>query len=289
MINTSTTDRFDLHCHSTASDGKLSPSAVVTRAHQNGVTHLSLTDHDSVAGLVEAHSEAEKIGIRLIPGVELSVSWGSQCFHVVGLNIDSDNLKLKEGMQTIQRMRESRARAIGERLEKKGIPGCYDAAKKLAGKGTVTRTHFAQHLVNQNHATGMQKAFDRYLLRGKPGFVATLWPDMKDAIGWIRDSGGIAVLAHPLRYKITATRLRSMLQDYKIAGGRAIEVVCGSSSANDILNATRLARQFELLGSVGSDFHSPENQWIDLGRLQDLPNNIDPVWTAIKAIAAIHH
>ncbi len=182
MTDSSTTSRYDFHCHSTASDGRLSPAEVVTRAHQNSVTCLSLTDHDSVAGLTEAHSEAEKIGLRLIPGVELSVSWRSQCFHVVGLDIDPDNAKLEQGMQTIQEMRESRAQAIGKRLQKKGIPGCYEAAKKLAGKGTVTRTHFAQHLVNQNYAKGMQKAFDRYLLRGKPGFVATQWPDMKEVI-----------------------------------------------------------------------------------------------------------
>ena len=289
MTDTSTTARFDFHCHSTASDGRLPPAEVVTRAHENGVTCLSLTDHDTVAGLIEAHSEAEKIGLRLIPGIELSVSWRGQCFHVVGLDIDPNNAKLKQGMQIIQKMRELRAQAIGARLQKKGIPGCYEGAKNIAGKGTVTRTHFAQHLVNQNYATGMQKAFDRYLLRGKPGFVATQWPDMKEAIEWIRDAGGIAVLAHPLRYKITATRMRSMLQDYKLAGGRAIEVVCGSSNDNDVLNAARLARQFELLGSVGSDFHSPENRWIELGRLQDLPNDIDPVWNAIKPIATTHH
>ena len=289
MTGSLTSSTFDFHCHSTASDGQLSPSDLVTRAHRNGVECLSLTDHDTVAGLDEARSTASEIGIQLIAGIELSVTWEGQCFHVVGLNIDPRYPILQNGIETIQKMRESRAQAIGKRLEKNGIPGCFEAAKILAGNGTVTRTHFAQHLVNCNYAAGIQKAFDRFLVRGKPGFVMTQWPPMENAIGWIRDAGGIAVLAHPLRYRITATRLRKLLHDYKLAGGRAIEVVCGSSNSDDIIRAAHLAQQFGLMGSVGSDFHSLDNRWIDLGRLLSFPSHIDPVWKAIKSIAITQH
>ena len=272
---------YDFHCHSTASDGQLTPTDVVLRAHNNGVTYLSLTDHDTTAGLNEAQICANNVGIRFIPGIELSANWAYQCFHIVGLGIDPENADLNQGIQHTQKLREQRARSIGARLEKKGIPGCYESAKKIAGKGMITRTHFAKHLVNKNYAHSMQQAFDRYLVRGKPGFVATQWPELEKVVTWICAAGGIPVLAHPRRYKITATRLRELLTAYKNLGGMAIEVVCGTSNNNDIQESARLAHRFKMLGSVGSDFHGPDNKWIELGRLQPLPDGIEPVWNSI--------
>lgn len=273
---------FDFHCHSTASDGQLSPSDVVTRAYNNGVNCLSLTDHDTTAGLGDAITCANKMGIRLVPGIELSAKWSHQCFHIIGLGIDPQNSELDQGIKRTQSLREQRASAIGVRLAKKGIPGCYESAKKIAGTGMITRTHFAKHLVEQNYVETMQQAFDRYLVRGKPGFVATEWPELERVVAWIRGAGGIPVLAHPRRYKITATRLRQLLTQFKDLGGAGIEVVCGNSNANDIQESARLARRFELSGSVGSDFHSPDNKWIELGRLQPLPDDVEPVWNSLS-------
>ncbi len=272
---------YDFHCHSTASDGQLSPTDVVLRAHKNGVSCISLTDHDTTAGLNEAQICANNVGIRMVAGIEISANWSHQCFHIVGLGIDPDNADLSQGIKRTETLREQRAESIGLRLEKKGIPGCYKAAKKIAGSGMITRTHFAKHLVNDNYANTMQQAFDRYLVRGKPGFVATQWPQMEEVVSWICAAGGIAVLAHPRRYKITATRLRQLLTEYKDHGGTAIEVVCGSSNNNDIQESAKLAQRFDLLGSVGSDFHSPDNKWIELGRLQPFPDGIEPVWNVI--------
>lgn len=273
---------FDFHCHSTASDGQLLPCDVVTRAYNNGVRCLSLTDHDTTAGLGEAITRANKIGIHVVPGIELSANWSHQCFHIVGLGIDPENSELAQGIKRTESLREHRARAIGVRLAKKGIPECYESAKKIAGTGMLTRTHFAKHLVEKKYADTMQKAFDRYLVRGKSGFVATEWPELGQVVAWIKGAGGIPVLAHPRRYKITATRLRQLLTEFKELGGVGIEVVCGNSNANDIQESARLARRFKLSGSVGSDFHSPDNKWIELGRLHALPEGVEPIWNSLS-------
>ena len=270
--------QFDCHSHSTFSDGTLAPTELVNRAKSRGVKYLALTDHDTTAGLQEARSTAENIGIQLIPGIEISTTWENQCFHIVGLGIDPNHPPLVKGIATLRDTRESRAREMGRRLEKKGIPGAYHAAAKLAGHGMITRTHFARFLLSQNHASNMQQVFDRYLTRGKPGFVSTCWAKLNDAVNWITGSGGVAVMAHPRRYKITATRMKKLLSAFAKAGGQGIEVVCGSSNIDDIQVTARLAIQFGLLGSAGSDFHSPDNCWIELGRLQPLPENITAVW-----------
>lgn len=275
------TCQFDFHTHSTASDGKLNPAELVERALGNGVTYLALTDHDTTAGLNEAQSAAELAGIQLIPGIELSVTWQNQCFHIVGLNINPDHPSLREGIDSLQQMRYSRAIEMGKRLEKIGIPGAHDGARKLAGRGMITRTHFARYLVCENHVSSLQKAFDRYLAHGKPGFVSTRWADLDQALSWITGAGGIPILAHPRRYKLTATRMKRLLLDFKASGGKAIEVISGNSTPDDISTLAQLARQFDLFGSVGSDFHSPDNRWIELGRLRPLPSDIFPVWKAL--------
>lgn len=276
------TENYDLHCHSTASDGALSPTELVRRAHEHGVTSLALTDHDTVSGLNEARTAATAAGIKLIPGIELSTSWQNKCFHIVGLNIDPEYPPLREATRNLQIMRVERAEKIADKLEKKRIPGALEAVKKAAGEGMITRTHFADFLLSQFHVSTQQEAFDRYLGAGKAAYVATTWSDMEQAINWIIQSGGVAVLAHPLRYKLTASWMKRLLAAFKNAGGQGIEVVTGRYNSDDINLAAGYAKRFELAGSVGSDFHNPANQWVELGRLAPLPESIKPVWELLS-------
>jgi predicted metal-dependent phosphoesterase TrpH len=269
---------YDLHCHSTASDGALSPTELVQRAHQCGVTLLALTDHDTVAGLGEAQAAATATGITLIPGIELSTSWQNKCFHIVGLGIDPAYPPLAEATRNLQIMRIERAEKIADKLNKKRIPGALEAVQKAAGDGMITRSHFADFLLSQFHVSTQQEAFDRYLGVGKAAYVSTTWSDMELAINWITESGGVAVLAHPLRYKLTASWMKRLLAAFKEAGGLGIEIVTGRYNCDEIKLLANYATRFELAGSVGSDFHSPANQWIELGRLAPLPENIKPVW-----------
>lgn len=269
---------YDLHCHSTASDGSLSPNELVQRAQTQGVTALALTDHDTTAGLAEAGQAAQTCGIRLIKGIELSTCWENKCLHIVGLGIDPSYPPLVEASRELQNMRWRRAEKIAAKLEKKQIPGAYEAVMKLADTGMVTRSHFADFLVARNHVGTHQEAFDRYLGKGKPAYCATAWTDLTVAIDWIVQSGGIAVLAHPLRYQLTASWLGKLLVAFKDAGGKAIEVVTGQYNPDEVYQLAHFATQYELAGSVGSDFHTPNNQWIELGKLAPLPKTVKPVW-----------
>jgi predicted metal-dependent phosphoesterase TrpH len=270
---------YDLHTHSTASDGSLTPSELVRQARQFGVRHLALTDHDSTAGLAEAEAAATSGGITLIAGIELSVTWCRHCIHILGLNIDPSNRRLQQGITAIQSLRVSRAREMGARLKKKGIEGAFQGALQLAGEGMLTRTHFARFLVNQGHVDTIQGAFDRFLGVDKPAYVAVRWAELEQALDWINDAGGTAVIAHPMRYRLSGAGLRRLLDAFKQCGGRGLEVVCGNSSDDLIRCAAEQARRFGLLGSVGSDFHGPEQTWIQLGRLAALPAGIQPVWS----------
>lgn len=269
----------DFHCHSRASDGALSPEDLLARAAGQGVTDLALTDHDSVAGLQRAAVAAREAGVRLIPGIELSVGWGGYCIHVIGLAIDPDSKPLRGGIADLARIRLNRAAEIGRRLERRGLPGCYAAALDLAGEGMITRTHFARALVLRGVVHDDKAAFERYLARGKPAYVRTDWVTLEDALAWITGSGGVAVLAHPCRYGLTASRLRVFLEEFRARGGQGIEVVCGNSSVEDMRDSAQLARRFDLLASAGSDFHTPECPWLELGRLAPLPEDLTPVWS----------
>lgn len=271
--------RYDLHSHSTASDGALTPQGLVQAALNQGLKNLALTDHDTTSGLEEARTAAEHTNLRLIPGIELSVTWQSRCIHILGLNIAAGHAPLQEGLARLQSMRTSRAMEMAKRLHKKGIENVYDAVKQLAGDGMITRTHFARHLVNRGHASSIQNAFDRFLGPGKPGFVSSQWAELEEAIRWITGAGGTAVIAHPLRYKLTGAWLRRLFDDFKRSGGMGIEVVCGNSSDNDIRDTAEKARRFDLFGSVGSDYHSPDQPWIQLGRLAPLPEGVRPIWS----------
>ncbi len=269
---------YDLHCHSTASDGSLTPTELVQRAQQHGVTSLALTDHDTTAGLTEAQLCADTTGIKLIAGIELSTNWQDKCFHIVGLGIDPTYVPLAEATSNLQITRLERAEKIALKLEKKHIHGALEAVKNAAGDGMITRTHFADFLLSQNHVSTQQEAFDRYLAKGKPAYVSTSWAELELAVKWITGSGGVAVLAHPLRYKLTANWMKRLLTAFKDAGGQGIEVITSRINADEIRLVTDYATRFELAGSMGSDFHNAVNQWVELGRLAPLPNKIKPVW-----------
>ncbi|MDO9161156.1 MAG: PHP domain-containing protein [Methylococcaceae bacterium] len=275
-------ETYDLHCHSTASDGALSPTELVQRASQHGVTHLSLTDHDTTQGLAEAHATADACGIQLINGIELSTSWQNHCFHIVGLGIDPSNRTLTDGIKNLQLIRTERAEQIAAKLAKNRIPGALTAVKEIAGTGMITRTHFADFLLSQRHVSTQQEAFDRYLGSGKTAYVSSTWAELRDAVSWITEADGVAVLAHPLRYKLTASRLRRLLTSFKDAGGQSMEVVTGRTNPDEIRRTSLFASQFQLAGSVGSDFHNPANVWVELGRLAPLPKQIQPVWELLK-------
>jgi predicted metal-dependent phosphoesterase TrpH len=272
---------YDLHCHSTASDGALSPGELVQRAYHQGVTALALTDHDTTQGLAEAQQTAQLLGLRLIPGIELSTNWQNKCLHIIGLGIDPTYPPLADATQNLQNVRLLRAEKMAEKLAQKGIGGALEAVKKAAGEGMITRTHFADFLVSQFHVDSQQKAFDRYLAKGKLAYVATPWAELEQAVGWITQSGGVAVLAHPLRYGLTASWMRRLLEGFKQMGGQGIEVVTGRYNADEIKLVADYAKRFELAGSVGSDFHSPENQWVELGRLAAMPQEVLPIWTLL--------
>ena len=267
----------DLHCHSVASDGTLSPAAVVARAKHNGVDILALTDHDTTAGLDEAYLAAAENDLRLIPGIELSSTWQGKLLHIVGLDIDPEHAPLRHGIQMLKDMREERAIEMGRRLAKVGIENAYEQARELAGEGNVTRTHFARFLIQAGVAKDFTDVFKRFLVRGKPGYYRVEWATMEDAVNWITGAGGIAVLAHPLRYKLTANWLNRVLVAFKESGGLGMEVVCGHNTPDDNARSALFARKHNLMASQGSDFHEP-GKWVELGKLAKLPDGLEPVW-----------
>lgn len=270
--------QFDLHTHSTASDGSLAPTELVQRAATCGIGVLALTDHDEIAGLAEAATAAANAGIGFVPGIELSVTWNHQTVHVVGLGIDAETPSLQAGIKRLGAFRLWRAEEIARRLARQGISGALEGAQQYA-KGTIlSRTHFAHYLVAQGHARDLRQVFKRFLVRSKPGYVPGEWASLEEALGWIREAGGLAVIAHPARYKISATRLRQLLGEFQELGGAALEVVSGSHSRDDILSMANLCRRFELAASTGSDYHGPENPYLDLGRLPALPADCQPIW-----------
>lgn len=273
------TFNFDLHCHSTASDGVLSPAELVRRAAANGVYALALTDHDELSGLAEAAEVAREHGVRFIPGVEVSVTWGGTTIHIVGLGIDPSHATLATNLENVRSSRGRRAERIAAELEAIGIEdslaGAYDYAEN---PNLISRTHFARFLVERGIAPDIATVFKHYLVNGKPGYVSHQWAELAGAVAWIRASGGRAVVAHPGRYKLSRAELRRLLAEFKDAGGEGIEVVTGSHSPAQYGEFARLAREVGLLASRGSDFHGPEESLIDLGRLPQLPGGLKPVW-----------
>jgi hypothetical protein len=280
----------DLHTHSTASDGTLAPAALLERAAAVGLRVLALTDHDTTDGLAEAQVAARSNGITLVPGVEVSVTWGGRTIHIVGLNIEPHHPNLRQGLEGLVAFRDWRAEEIGRRLTKQGIEGAYSGAKALSNGRLIGRTHFARFLIGRRLATDERDCFRRFLVNGKPGHVPGAWASLEEALGWISAAGGQAVIAHPARYKLTRTRLLRLLGEFRELGGAGLEVVCGSHGRDDAYNFARHAREQRLLASAGSDFHGPQlsvsaRPWIGLGRLPPLPDGCTPIWQDWPALA----
>lgn len=269
---------YDLHTHTFYSDGALAPAELVARAVAHGVHVMALTDHDVTDGLSEAQAAADAAGLTLVPGTEISVTWGGLTVHVLGLHIDIANPSLQAGLARMREFREWRADEMGRRLAKAGIGGAVEGARARAQRGLVSRTHFAQFLVDAGHALDVRSVFKKYLVQGKPGHVPGQWATLEEAVSWIRAAGGQAVLAHPARYKLTATRLKKLLDEFRTAGGVGIEVISGSHSRDDVFRFAQLARHYEFLASSGSDFHSPQNCHMDLGPMPPLPEGCIPIW-----------
>lgn len=274
---------YDLHAHTIHSDGTLTPAALVARAQANGVGTLAVTDHDVTDGLAEARAAAAAAGVRLIPGVEISVTWQRQTVHIVGLDIDSSDVTLQQGLSRLREFRWWRAREIGGRLQKKNIGDAFDHASALARGRIVSRTHFARFLVAHGYVSTMPQAFKYYLGRGRIAHVPGQWASLEEAVGWIRGAGGVAVVAHPSRYRLTSGKLRRLLDEFRECGGGAIEVTTGSQAVSETEHLSHLATSYGLMASTGSDYHGPEKPWADLGKLPALAPELTPVWSAFGA------
>jgi predicted metal-dependent phosphoesterase TrpH len=270
--------QYDLHTHSTASDGTLAPQELMRRASAVGVGVLALTDHDTTEGIAGAQAAATPLGMRVVAGVEISVTWQHQTVHILGLHIDPGNPSLQEGLAGLRRFRDWRAEEIGRRLEEHGVKGALEGARALSHGPLISRTHFARYLVQVGHFPDVRKVFKHYLVRGKPGHVPGDWATLEQALGWIRAAGGMAVVAHPARYKLTRSKRLRLLGEFIELGGAALEVVSGSHSRDDNFVMAQYAKDLGLLASAGSDYHGPESPWLELGRIPRLPDGCIPVW-----------
>ncbi len=268
---------FDLHTHSTASDGMLTPQDLLERAAANNVACLSITDHDTVDAYKSLNSNTFA-GVAIVAGIELSTNWAGRNIHVVGLNVDPDNSDLAEGIRLQKLARVQRAEKIAARLEQKGLGNPLEKVTQLANGANIGRPHFARYLVDEGLVTDFRQAFQKYLGNGKIGDIRQFWSPMEDVIAWVRAAGGTAVLAHPAHYKLTNTRLRLLTEDFITAGGQALEIASGiqTKQLTDKLNT--LCEDLQLLASCGSDFHGPGNSWSEVGKFTRLPANCRPVW-----------
>ena len=271
----------DLHCHSTASDGLWPAEQVAQRAIDNGVELLALTDHDTLDGLSSARGVVEQAGARFINGVEISIEWGGLQVHIVGLNFADDDAALNAGLAQIRSHRVERAQRMSAELEKVGIPDSFAGAMRHArNPDLISRAHFARYLVEIGVCKDVRSVFDAYIVPGRPGYVEHRWATLAESVGWITQAGGVAVIAHPGRYKFSKSEMHQLLEAFKALGGQAIEVISGSHSLENVTTFGRLATEFGFLASSGSDFHGPGESYVGLGKTAPLPAQLTPVWEA---------
>ncbi len=273
--------RADLHCHSTVSDGSLDPAVVAKRAADRGVTLWSLTDHDELGGQVIARQTAEALGMQYVSGVEISVTWANQTVHIVGLGVDVDNIDLIQGLERTRHGRSARARKMSDKLALLGMPGAFEGSLPFVGNPElISRTHFARYLAQAypEKFKDVQAVFSQYLHDGGPAYVQMHWAKLEEAVSWINGAGGVAVIAHPGRYRYDETQFDALFSSFKDLGGLGIEVVTGSHTPAQYLEYATVARNYGFLASCGSDFHSPEESQHDLGSLPALPADLTPVW-----------
>lgn len=273
----------DLHCHSIVSDGTLSPEALAARAAANGVELWSLTDHDEIGGQARAAAAAREQGLPYLTGTEISITFAGHTVHIVGLGFDADDPALRNGLQATRGGRGARAREMAAGLAAVGIHGAYEGALRYVGNPElISRTHFARHLVDSGVCQDTHEVFRRFLTEGKPGFVPHRWATLGDTVRWITGAGGVAVVAHPARYRFTPNEEYALLTEFKAHGGRAIEVVTGSHTRDEYVRYADVARELGFAASRGSDFHSPDESNIDLGALPFLPGQLTPVWELLE-------
>lgn len=278
----------DLHCHSCVSDGTLQPEDLAVRAKAKGVELWALTDHDEVGGQQRARVAAQAVGLPYLTGTEISVTFAGLTVHIVGLGFDPENPALMSGLAATRDGRIARAQEMAEGLAKVGIKDAFEGALNYAGNPElIARTHFARYLVETGYCASTHEVFRKYLVEGKPGFVPHRWATLGNAVEWIRQAGGLAVIAHPGRYKFSVNEEYALFSEFKAHGGRGVEVVTGSHTSADFLKYADMAIEFDLLASRGSDFHSPEESRSDLGTLPALPARLQPVWGALAD--RVHH
>ena len=270
--------KIDLHCHSTVSDGLLSPQDLVAYAAKSGVKVLALTDHDDVSGLAAARQAANDHGIHLVNGVEISATWKKRTLHIVGLKFDADNLALKTALDSVRIGRDERAQQMSIGLAKAGISGAYEGAKAIAKQGILTRSHFAQFLAQNGHAKDVKSVFKKFLVKGKPGFVESNWMDLESAVQLIIGAGGQAVIAHPGRYDLGMVNMHLLMHEFRMLGGSAIEVVTGSHQPPQYQQFAKIAHKFSLKASLGSDYHGAGLSFMGMGQVPELPAGCVPVW-----------
>ena len=269
----------DLHCHSVVSDGTLTPEELAERAKTNGVELWALTDHDEIGGQHRAAAAAKAQGLKYLTGTEISVTFANETVHIVGLGFDADNIDMAQGLKATRGGRTERAMEMSDGLAKVGIKGAYEGALKFVGNPElISRTHFARFLVESGVCSETNEVFRKYLTEGKPGYVPHRWASLKDAVSWITGASGVAVIAHPARYRFTPNEEYALFTEFKAHGGRGVEVVTGSHSAAEYVKYAETAKEFGLAASRGSDFHSPEESRTDLGALPFLPGELTPVW-----------
>ncbi|ODS66200.1 MAG: phosphatase [Acidovorax sp. SCN 65-108] len=269
----------DLHCHSVVSDGTLSPEDLAARAKANGVELWALTDHDEIGGQHRAAAAAHAQGMAYLTGVEISVTFADTTVHIVGLGFDPHDTRLAEGLAATRGGRGERAKDMAEQLAQAGIPGAYEGALQFVGNpALISRTHFARFLVETGVCKDTSEVFRKYLIEGKPGYVPHRWASLGNAVRWITEAGGMAIIAHPARYKFSANEEFALFSEFKAHGGRGVEVVTGSHSAAEYVTYAAMAKEFGLAASRGSDFHSPDESHTDLGTLPLLPGQLTPVW-----------
>ena len=274
----------DLHCHSVVSDGTLTPEALAERAARNGVELWALTDHDEIGGQARAVSAADQQGMKYLTGVEISITFIGKTVHIVGLGFDADDARLRQGLLQTRGGRGQRAHEMSDGLAKVGIQNAYAGALTYAGNhDLISRTHFARFLVETGVCRDTNEVFRKYLTEGKPGYVEHRWASLKDAVAWITQAGGVAVVAHPARYKFSANEEYALFTEFKTHGGQAIEVVTGSHSPAEYITYADSAREFGMAASRGSDFHSPDESHTDLGTLPLLPSGLTPVWELLES------
>jgi predicted metal-dependent phosphoesterase TrpH len=269
----------DLHCHSIVSDGTMTPEALAQRASANGVELWALTDHDEIGGQRRAAEAAKANGMRYLTGTEISVSFAGETVHIVGLGFDAEDPRMLAGLEATRNGRGPRAHEMAEGLAKVGIKDAYEGALKFVGNpALISRTHFARFLVESGVCKDTSEVFRKFLTEGKPGYVPHRWASLKDAVAWITQTGGVAVIAHPGRYKFTANEEFALFTEFKTHGGQGVEVVTGSHTTAEFVEYAAIAREFGLAASRGSDFHSPDESHTDLGTLPYLPGDLTPVW-----------